>query len=288
MRPPLAILALLVAWVVSGCHGSPEGKVGAAVGLARSPYLVLDLSDRTWFSRLAIPDLTTNPQWRTGYIVFRRLPVVSGTIGASSGDIGTELGDAGSAVAGSGAVFIAVFETTQAQWLALGGTADWLADGIRAGGGDVISDAAPAYGISRVQALAVTEAFSRGRGYTLGLPSSAQWELACRAGDGSSRFAWGDSFDTTLVRGYAAVFETQAGVTGPRPADGSRASNAFGYYDFHGNVWEWLAESDQYGDGLICGGSWNDTLPLARSSNRVPLDPIVAHPLVGVRLVVRP
>jgi formylglycine-generating enzyme required for sulfatase activity len=282
------LLAILAACLLSGCQGSPEGDVSAAVGLATSPYLVLDLSDRTWSSRMEISDLTANLQWRTTHMVFRRLPVVSGTIGASSADIGTELGDAATTTVGSGAVFIAVFETTQAQWLALGGTADWLEDGIRAAGGDVISDGAPAFGISRVQALTVTQAFSRGRGYTLGLPTSAQWELACRAGDNTSRFAWGDSFDTTLVRGYAAVFETQAGITGPRPADGSRVSNAFGYFDCHGNVWEWLAENDPYGDGLVCGGSWNDTLPLARCSNRVPLDPIVAHPLVGVRLVVLP
>jgi formylglycine-generating enzyme required for sulfatase activity len=94
--------------------------------------------------------------------------------------------------------------------------------------------------------------------------------------------------DATTVRPFAAVFEVQAGQAGPRQADGSRLANAFGFFDLHGNVWEWLAESDNVGDGLICGGSWNDTVPLARCANRVPLDPYVAHPLVGVRLVIVP
>jgi formylglycine-generating enzyme required for sulfatase activity len=282
-RLPCLILAL----VLVGCSGSPNGEVSAIVGISTSPYLVLDLASGNLESRVEIPDLTTNAMWRTTRMVFRRLPTASGAVGAPGADLGTDLGDASQSVATVGTTFFAVFETTQAQWTALGGIPTWLEPDIRAPGGDVIADGAPAFGISHQQALAVCAAYSHGRQIQVTLPSGTAWELACRAGNPGT-FAWGDALDTDTVRTYAAVFETQAGQTGPRQADGARMPNAYGYFDLHGNVWEWLAETDVYGDGLLCGGSWNDTVPLARCSNRVPLDPVVAHPLVGVRLVLKP
>ncbi|HEX3132849.1 MAG TPA: SUMF1/EgtB/PvdO family nonheme iron enzyme [Planctomycetota bacterium] len=278
---------LVIVLALVGCSGSPNGGISAVVGISTAPYLVLDLASGKLESRVEIADLTANSQWRTTRMVFRRLPTTSGAVGAPGADLGTDLGDASQSVASVGVTFLAVFETTQAQWTALGGTPTWLDPDIRAPGGDVIADGAPAFGISHQQALTVCAAYSQGRHLQVGLPSGTVWEVACRAGS-TGTFAWGEALDVDSVRAYAAVFETQAGVTGPRQADGARMPNAYGYFDLHGNVWEWLAETDVYGDGLLCGGSWNDTVPLARCSNRVPLDPVVAHPLVGVRLVLKP
>jgi formylglycine-generating enzyme required for sulfatase activity len=262
--------------------------VTSAVSLGTAPYVVLDLASGRLDTRVAIPDLTTNPQWRTTKLVFRRLPTTTGTIGAPSADLGTALGDAPVTGVAVGTTFLAVFELTQSQWTALGGSAVWLDPALRAAGGDVIAAGAPAFAISHSEATALCSNYSTGRSFRLALPSGATWELACRAGNGVGWFAWGDAMDPDTVRPFAAVFETQAGQGGPRQADGSRLANAFGYFDLHGNVWEWLAETDGFGDGLVCGGSWNDTVPLARASNRVTLDPTVAHPLVGVRLVLIP
>lgn len=287
----LIILVLMVVMLVA-CSGSPSGGLTNAVSFGSAPYVVLDLASGTLETRVSIPDLTTDSQWRTTKLVFRRLPTTTGTIGAPSADLGTDLGDAPVDGVAVGPSFLAVFEVTQSQWTALGGTAVWLNQDLRAAGGDVIVPGAPAFGISRseAEALCVTYAATHAgkRPFSLGLPSAAVWELACRAGNGVGWFAWGDAMDADTVRPFAVVFETQAGQGGPRQADGSRLANAFGYYDLHGNVWEWLAESDHAGDGVISGGSWNDTVPLARASNRVALDPTVAHPLVGVRLVLTP
>lgn len=282
----LVLLVIIVALV--GCSGSPNGGVGSVVALGTAPYLVVDLASGSLETRVTIPDLTTNLEWRTTKLVFKRLPVSSGTVGAPSADLGTDLGDDAVSGVHVGAAFLAVFELTQSQWTALGGSPVWLDAALRAAGGDVISAGAPAFAISHSEATARCTAYSSGRSYRLALPDSAVWELACRAGNGVGWFAWGDAMDVDTVRQFAAVFETQSGQGGPRQADGSRLANAYGYFDLHGNVWEWLAGTDGVGDGLVGGGSWNDTVPLARASNRVALDPTVAHPLVGVRLVLIP
>ena len=268
--------------------GTPSGGVTDAVGIFTAPYVVLDVATGTLENHAEILDLTSNSLWRTSKLVFRRLPSSSGTVGAASADLGTDLGDAPAAGVTVGATFMAVFEITQQQWTTLGGSAAWLDSEIRAAGGDVVAAGAPAFGISWTAADTLCTRYSAGRNFHLALPSSAAWELACRSGNGAGWFAWGDVMDETTVRSYAAVFETQSGTAGPRQADGSRLPNAYGFFDLHGNVWEWLAEKDSIGDGVICGGSWNDSVPLARCSNRVALDPRVTHPLIGVRLVLVP
>lgn len=284
----MRLLLLVLILGVLGCSGSPNGGVTAVVSFGSAPYIVLDPVSGTLETRVTIPDLTTNPQWRTTKLVFKRLPATTGTVGAPSVDLGTGLGDAAVDGVAVGTTFLAVFEVTQSQWTALGGSAVWLDPALRAAGGDVIVAGAPAFAVSHSEATALCTSYSSGRAFRLALPSSDVWELACRAGNGVGWFAWGDAMDADTVRPYAAVFETQGGQGGPRQADGSRLPNAFGYFDLHGNVWEWLAETDGFGDGQVCGGSWNDTVPLARASNRVALDPTVAHPLVGVRLVLIP
>lgn len=284
----IPLIAALVGCSGTPNGGTPSGGVTDAVGIFTAPYVVLDLVTGTLENRVAIPDLTSNSLWRTSKLVFRRLPSSSGTVGAASADLGTDLGDAPAAGVTVGATFMAVFEITQQQWTTLGGSAAWLDSEIRAAGGDVVAAGAPAFGISWTAADALCTSYSAGRNFHLALPSGAAWELACRSGNGAGWFAWGDMMDETTVRSYAVVFETQSGTAGPRQADGSRLPNAFGFFDLHGNVWEWLAEKDSLGDGVICGGSWNDSVPLARCSNRVALDPRVTHPLIGVRLVLVP
>ena len=116
------------------------------------------------------------------------------------------------------------------------------------------------------------------------LPTAVQWEVACRGGAGSV-FSWGDLGATpaTTAATYARVSETAQGSTGPE-AVGSRTPNALGLYDMHGNVWEWT----RGGTGTIRGGSWRDSLAMARSANKQDLDRAASHALVGVRLILVP
>jgi formylglycine-generating enzyme required for sulfatase activity len=68
------------------------------------------------------------------------------------------------------------------------------------------------------------------------LPTEAEWEYACRAGNGSGEpYSTGSTLPST-----AANFDRRSTVR-----VGSYPPNAWGLFDMHGNVWEWCA--DWYG-----------------------------------------
>jgi len=77
-----------------------------------------------------------------------------------------------------------------------------------------------------------------GRHYRL--PTEAEWEYACRAGS-TSTYNFGDS-------NQADRFHADRSHKGPVTV-GSFSANAWGFYDMHGNVAEWVA--DRYDDRYL-------------------------------------
>jgi formylglycine-generating enzyme required for sulfatase activity len=76
-----------------------------------------------------------------------------------------------------------------------------------------------------------------GRG-SFRLPTEAEWEYACR-GETTTRFCSGDDeHGLTQVAWFAANSNGH-----PHPA-GTKEPNAFGLYDMHGNVFEWVSDWD--------------------------------------------
>lgn len=90
-------------------------------------------------------------------------------------------------------------------------------------------------------------------GFRYALPTEAQWEYACRAGT-ITPFHFGSILNGTAancdaIRPYGTVIEGT--YFGPTTNVGCYASNAWGLYDMHGNVWEWCA--DWFGGALLGG-----------------------------------
>ncbi|MDQ8024089.1 MAG: formylglycine-generating enzyme family protein [Moraxellaceae bacterium] len=161
------------------------------------------------------------------------------------------------------------------------------------------------------QAMAKWLSEREGRRYRL--PTEAEWEYACRAGT-RTRFSSGDAPQS--LTGFANLFDTDTARDWPKwtsfaqPADGyaftspvgSFKPNAFGLYDMHGNVWEWVSDwhDDHYyarspvddpqgpesGDVRVRrGGSWHTWAFYTRSAYRNWNAPSTRYTLVGMRLV---
>ncbi|MFM2067531.1 MAG: hypothetical protein RLZZ584_2440 [Pseudomonadota bacterium] len=120
------------------------------------------------------------------------------------------------------------------------------------------------------------------------LPSEAEWEYVARAGT-TTAFTYGNKLDPSQTN-YAANFTYNGSVRGKGRDQtipvGSLVPNAWGLYDVHGNVLEWVADCphDDYKgapkDGkpwvkdcaddrkMLRGGSWYDNPVYSRSAFR--------------------
>jgi formylglycine-generating enzyme len=109
------------------------------------------------------------------------------------------------------------------------------------------------------------------------LPSEAEWEYACRAGDTGVRY--GELAEIAWYRGNSggAVHEVA-----------TRAPNAWGLHDMIGNVWEWCwdrFDPNVYGPYRVFrGGGWLDEPRSCRASCRRKSHPTLRIDDLGFRL----
>lgn len=270
----LALMLLAAGGCIGSGKGSPGGNLGGAIDLLLGQYLILDLATGARQSVPEVIGLTTDPRYRTTHMVFRRVDGGSARLGSPAGSAWAQPDEAERLVALPGC-FIGVFEVTRAQWQILGG-GDPVAEVTPTALASTADPHVPVHGLSLAAARATLAAWRR-QG-TLDVPSADQWERACRAGS-TTMFSWGDATVPATVNANAVV--ANMSTAGMQPVAG-RAANAWGLFDMHGNAWEWTD------GGQLCGGSWNDTLPMARSANRMAMDPNTPYALAGVRLVYAP
>ena len=127
-------------------------------------------------------------------------------------------------------------------------------------------------------------------GYKFDLPTEAQWEYACRAGT-TTAYCWGNSCNGSEANchGHYPFGTACRGPNLGRVTEvGRYAPNDWGFYDMHGNVFEWCQDwYDSYsgdvtdpvgpssGEFRVCrGGSWDSGADDCRSAHRGCEDPI--------------
>lgn len=172
----------------------------------------------------------------------------------------------------------------------------------------------PVLNVSWKDAEAMANWLSLKEGATYRLPTEAEWEYACKAGeqrryphgdDPQSPAQWTNTFDAAATphwtRWQDMAVAGNDGYAFTSPV-GSYRPNAFGLYGMVGNAWEWV--SDHYGENYYRvspqdnptgpaqghlkvrrGGSWHTWSIYSRCSYRNLNAPDSRYNLLGMRLV---
>jgi autotransporter-associated beta strand protein len=168
------------------------------------------------------------------------------------------------------------------------GTSEPIPDASWAKPGFEQDDQSPVTCVTWDDAQAYVTWLSRSTGETYRLLSESEWEYAARAGT-ATPFSFGSTISPSQAN-YGGNFTYANGSTGEyrerTTAVGSFASNAFGLFDMHGNVWEWVEDcfaenyaagqpsdgsafrSDSCSNRVNRGGSWYGYPQFLRSANR--------------------
>lgn len=134
-------------------------------------------------------------------------------------------------------------------------------------------------------------------GWFYRLPTSDEWEYACRGGPMTDPAESGFDyyFDQPVVKALPGQLNSGTPPAVNRPCRvGSYAPNRLGLFDMHGNVREWCrdllpaspSEVDGLSRRLSRGGHWNETLtdPGLRAGTVGPSKQWMSFPYMGLRL----
>ena len=262
--------------------------------------------------------LLTNPDYRTTRLVMRKIPAngavfTMGSVAEAGRDSSLETFH--SARLGND-YYMGVFEVTQTQWMSVMGSNPskfTLQGSMRpvecvsyqmartAVGSEAYTNMVPAAPVSGsfMDELRVLS----GNTIDFDLPSEAEWEYACRAGNGEGYWGNGDAIGANSVpgRNLSNVENSSIKMNGEAPPNdtetispanataiaGSYGKNGFGLFDMHGNVQEWCidmykvditaldgapvlnaAQSDGSRRYIMRGGHWSDPYYHNRSASR--------------------
>lgn len=176
------------------------------------------------------PSIFEVPLTKETNLRMRRLPPGRGVVGSPVGEAGRQAPELQRPVTIAQPLYMGVTEVTQQQWSAL----------VRQNPSRVFGPDLPVHSLTWPQTQRYVSALNRlpiGRRYRFRLPTSDEWEYACRAGT-TTPYYYG--LDPAMLPA-CAWFEANAKGE-PHPVAKLRP-NAWGFYDLLGNVAEWTETS---------------------------------------------
>jgi len=184
--------------------------------------------------------------------------------------------------------YLGKYEVTQSQWLAV----------MPANPSNFEGPKLPVEQVSWEQCQTfLAKLGERQSRWKFSLPTEAQWEYACRAGNRGTHI-FGES-DEQL---WPHAWHQQNSRETTHPV-GSKKPNAWGLYDMHGNVKEWCLDGyAEYSEGAVKdpqgptsspyrifrGGGWNDYSANCRATIRDFLYPVGYDDDLGLRVLAVP
>jgi len=128
-------------------------------------------------------------------------------------------------------------------------------------------------------------------GYVYRLPREVEWEYACRGGsiqEQDSKFSFYLSMPSNDLIPEQANYSFPGSLGRPVKV-GCYVPNALGFYDMHGNVWEWCEDVMSSADGITFhvyrGGSWFNDAAHCSAASYDKTDPSLRNFYLGFRLV---
>ena len=262
----------------------------------KKEYLVLDLSDYSVSFLYDEPRYGWTDEYKTTKLVLRYIPKGSFIMGSPENQIGHCADEEQHKVILTTPFYIGVFEVTQKQYELISG------ENPSKYKGDMRPVESVSYNMLRGKFkgskwprnnevdsdsfLGKLRALSR---LEFDLPTEAQWEYACRAGtttalnSGKELTSWDECPNMSELGRYAKNRDDGKGGYGEHTVVGLYKPNAWGLYDMHGNVWEWVLDwikyypnetqidpkgADNSHARLLRGGGWHYTAAACSSTYR--------------------